>query len=148
MSESYLTSLILRLRQFRGTSDETTECFNGLREEAASTIEHLRKEFDDNKRVVDFAARSLVSGAEYMRRAKDAKDAGRALYDAALPFVKIVATTSGRIPTERLSFSDWHALCSAWNTATPLLSEDGREFGTPGDEGVQAIQMPKETKRA
>lgn len=124
---SYLTSLILRLRQFRGTSDETTECFNGLRAEAADTIEHLRKELDDNKRVVDFAARSLVSGADYMRRAKDAKEAGRALYDAILPFVKIVATTSGRIPTERLSYADWHALCTAWNTATPILSVPSRE---------------------
>ena len=33
-----------------------------------------------------------------------------ALRVAVRPFVKLVEGTSGRIPTERLSFADWHAL--------------------------------------
>lgn len=127
---SYLTSLILRLRQFRGTSDETTECFNGLREEAAATIEHLRKELEDNKRVTDFAACSVSAGADLMRRNEIALAVARGLYDAILPFVKIVATTSGRIPTERLSFADWHALATAWNVATPILAEQPKPKAT------------------
>ena len=33
-----------------------------------------------------------------------------ALRDAVRPFVRLMKDTSGRIPTERLSFADWHAL--------------------------------------
>ena len=32
---------------------------------------------------------------------------------AVKPFAQLVASTSGRIPTERLSFADWHRLAKA-----------------------------------
>ena len=43
-----------------------------------------------------------------------------ALREAVQPFVRLMKSTSGRIPTERLSFADWHALAkvSAGDTAT------------------------------
>lgn len=37
-------SLLVRLRQYRGEVWETTECLNGLRDEAANEIERLSKE--------------------------------------------------------------------------------------------------------
>ena len=42
------------------------------------------------------------------------------LREAVQPFVRLMKSTSGRIPTERLSFADWHALAkvSAGDTAT------------------------------
>lgn len=42
-----------------------------------------------------------------------------AIREAVQPFVKLMKGTSGRIPTERLSFADWHALAKvgAGNTA-------------------------------
>lgn len=39
-----------------------------------------------------------------------------ALYNAVLPFAKIVEDSSGRIPTERLSAADWHALAKAFRS--------------------------------
>lgn len=39
-----MTALLQRLRQYRGEQWETTECFNGLRDEAADEIERLRRE--------------------------------------------------------------------------------------------------------
>lgn len=39
-----MTDLVSRLRQFRGAGWETTECYNGLREEAAARIEALQAE--------------------------------------------------------------------------------------------------------
>ncbi len=36
-----------------------------------------------------------------------------ALRDAVKPFAKIVIESNGRIPTERLSFSDWNRLTHA-----------------------------------
>lgn len=43
-----------------------------------------------------------------------------ALREAARPFVRLMKGTSGRIPTERLSFADWYALAKvgADDTAT------------------------------
>lgn len=35
---------------------------------------------------------------------------------AAAPFVRLVTETSGRIPTERLSFANWHDLAKAMKT--------------------------------
>jgi hypothetical protein len=37
----------------------------------------------------------------------------RELELAIMPFAKLVATTNGRIPTERLSLADWQALMKA-----------------------------------
>lgn len=31
------------------------------------------------------------------------------------PFAEIVNTTNGKIPTEKLSFADWHTLVTAYN---------------------------------
>jgi hypothetical protein len=36
------------------------------------------------------------------------------LWGAAEPFAKIVAESDGRIPTEKLSLADWHAVAKAF----------------------------------
>jgi hypothetical protein len=41
------------------------------------------------------------------------------LYKAVQPFVWLMKGTSGRIPTERLSFANWHELAKAYDEATP-----------------------------
>lgn len=40
------------------------------------------------------------------------------LCHAAFPFVALVKDTDGRIPTERLSFANWHDLTKAFNRIT------------------------------
>lgn len=45
-----------------------------------------------------------------IRAALEELDALRA---AVKPFARLVSETNGRIPTERLSFADWHALAKA-----------------------------------
>ena len=47
-----------------------------------------------------------------------------ALREAVKPFSRLVHGTSGRIPTERLSFADWHALAKA-AAMTPNASLSG-----------------------
>lgn len=37
------------------------------------------------------------------------------LLKAIKPFAELVLSTSGRIPTERLSLADWHALAKAYS---------------------------------
>lgn len=37
------------------------------------------------------------------------------LREAVTPFAELVNTTSGRIPAERLSLANWHALVKAFN---------------------------------
>ena len=58
-----------------------------------------------------------------------------ALREAVQPFVRLMKGTSGRIPTERLSFADWHALAKVGDddTATerPNAEITGRASG-PG----------------
>jgi len=39
------------------------------------------------------------------------------LMDAVKPFADLVHSTSGRIPHERLSMADWHALTTAYGAA-------------------------------
>ena len=41
-----------------------------------------------------------------------------ALREAVQPFVRLMKGTSGRIPTERLSFADWHALAKVGDDDT------------------------------
>ena len=41
-----------------------------------------------------------------------------AIRDAVAPFARLVKDTSGRIPTERLSLADWHALAKVGAAAT------------------------------
>jgi hypothetical protein len=38
------STVAIRLRAYRGSQSDTTECFNGLRDEAADEIERLRAE--------------------------------------------------------------------------------------------------------
>lgn len=47
-----------------------------------------------------------------------------ALRAAVKPFAKIVMESEGRIPTERLSFADWHAL----GKASKLKGSNGTEL--------------------
>lgn len=54
-------------------------------------------------------AASSVVGAPIMALLNELDD----LRAAAKPFAQLVASTSGRIPTERLSFADWHRLAKA-----------------------------------
>ena len=41
------------------------------------------------------------------------------LYKAARPFVRLLKGTSGRIPTELLSFANWQELARAYDQASP-----------------------------
>jgi len=43
-----------------------------------------------------------------------------ALRDAVRPFVRLVKDTSGKIPTERLSFADWHTLAKVGDGDTAI----------------------------
>lgn len=52
--------LVKRLRQYRGQPFETTECFNGLRDEAAERIEAQAREIAELKRDQIETERSLV----------------------------------------------------------------------------------------
>lgn len=65
---------------------------------------------DQERRVRLLASSSIVGGD--IRAALDELDE---LRRAAEPFVKLLRSTSGGIPTERLSFMDWKRLDSAWN---------------------------------
>lgn len=38
------STVVIRLRAYRGSQSDTAECFNGLRDEAADEIERLRAE--------------------------------------------------------------------------------------------------------
>ncbi len=44
------------------------------------------------------------------------------LLDAMKPFVRLVKETDGRIPTERLSFANWHGLTKAFDAAVSALN--------------------------
>lgn len=63
-------------------------------------------------------ARSLAELYEAEQEKKNAELVAelRRLADACIPFVKLVTDTYGRIPTERLSFDNWHQLVSAWQS--------------------------------
>lgn len=57
------------------------------------------------------------------------------LLDAAKPFALLLATSAGRIPTERLSFADWHKLSKAVNAAQFAIS--GESPNAPASESAQ-----------
>lgn len=40
------STVVIRLRAYRGSQSDTAECFNGLRDEAADEIERLRAEVE------------------------------------------------------------------------------------------------------
>jgi len=46
-------TLVERLRQYRGESWETTECYNGLRDEAATALEAAERERDELQAAFD-----------------------------------------------------------------------------------------------
>jgi hypothetical protein len=84
-------------------------------------IDHRNGIRDDNRianlRLADQAENSQN---QFKAQAEQLRAELSALRDAVRPFVRLVKTTSGRIPTERLSFADWHALAKvgADDTAT------------------------------
>ena len=47
-----MTDLVTRLRTYRGKAWEATECYNGLRDEAADEIETMRQQADDWKKII------------------------------------------------------------------------------------------------
>lgn len=52
-----------------------------------------------------------------VERLRTQQDLYRALAESVSPFVLLVSETAGRIPVERLSFSQWHNLSKAYSTA-------------------------------
>lgn len=60
-----------------------------------------------------FLELSQVSGATTAKELALQAEVKR-LRTAVKPFAALVATTSGRIPHERLSLADWHALAKAY----------------------------------
>jgi hypothetical protein len=68
------------------------------------------------------------------------------LLDAMKPFVSLMKETSGRIPTERLSFADWHKLTKAFDAAKQAVcvpAAPSAEASTPAarDEDAGAWRM-------
>lgn len=55
----------------------------------------------------------------------DLKKAALRLRGAMQPFAELMLTTSGRIPHERLSAADWHALANAYEETAWL--REGRK---------------------
>lgn len=70
-----MTDIVDRLRQYRGRSFETTECYNGLRDEAAAEIDRLHEwkarahQMDNEKtaRLIDAESRASTLAAENER---------------------------------------------------------------------------------
>lgn len=56
---------------------------------------------------------SQFTGAKTARELKLEKQK-QELLRSMKPFAELVTSTNGRIPTERLSLADWHALIKAW----------------------------------
>jgi hypothetical protein len=46
------------------------------------------------------------------------------LLEAVAPFAKLVCSTSGRIPVEKLSFADWHELVKAYEETMGKCTEE------------------------
>lgn len=59
------------------------------------------------------ACRSLAASSVVGMPIRAAIEELDALRAAVKPFARLVSQTDGRIPTERLSFADWHALAKA-----------------------------------
>jgi hypothetical protein len=89
-------TLLQRLRQYEGQSFETTACYNGLRDEAAATIERLTKDLEEArlqdsnqwrreywKHYNDLKARADSLAAELAKAREALERAGRALDMAA-----------------------------------------------------------------
>lgn len=65
------------------------------------------------------------------------------LMDAMRPFADLMSTTSGRIPTERLSFAHWHSLAKAYKYAKSCVEMDNHPSAAPTPEpGEAAPQQP------
>ena len=88
-------------------------------------------EFDSDDRFFEFDSddRSFVTStsakmfAEHMAfpieaQVEQLRAELTALREAVQPFVRLMKGTSGRIPTERLSFADWHALAKVGDDDT------------------------------
>lgn len=76
------------------------------------------------------------------------------LLDAMKPFVSLMKETSGRIPTERLSFADWHKLTKAFDAAKQAVcvpAAPSAEASTPAardeDAGAKAAKALEDNHR-
>ena len=61
------------------------------------------------------------------------------LHAAAYKFRKLVQETNGRIPTERLSFADWHELCKAHDECSgppDAPAPKGEQFRAASSQGA------------
>jgi hypothetical protein len=78
------------------------------------TLSTILKRLDlvDKAGAVTEHGRHFLFGAFYEKNFDSAYGALRA---AAIPFVKIIKESEGRIPTENLSLANWHALIKAFN---------------------------------
>lgn len=82
----------------------------GDEDRAADEIERLRAELAEGNRLMN----SLAERSNAWRNDAEQAQAREATLRAVLaPFVNIVAMSSGRIPSELLSFAEWHELCKA-----------------------------------
>jgi len=110
----------------------------------ASEVERLREERNGN--FVDGAACCKLCDGEMpyghleecdLLKEEQAKQSAERQRDAAvaalselgtalIPFRRLVAETEGRIPTERLSFSDWHKLVTVYDKSKEAMKECGK----------------------
>lgn len=80
-------------------------------EKAADLIEREHRGRVEAEATVAFEQRNLAHQSEAMGKLRAERDA---LRKAVKPFADLVLTTNGRIPTERLSFADWHSIAKAY----------------------------------
>lgn len=65
--------------------------------------------------------KSAFDGRAQMRQGlRQWRDRAKALESAIEPFARLLQGTSGRIPVERLSASDWHELIKAYKGRAPF----------------------------
>lgn len=120
-----MTDLVSRLRQFRGAGWETTECYNGLREEAADRIEALERALREARDCV----KSWGAYADPYFKEKHGLADDLAAIDAALSGT--VAPTAGLV----------EALCDLHHSVFHLLddSHDGPTY-VPDAEEMLVVQ--------
>lgn len=110
--------------------------------------QYLQNEFDsffefptdDKSQVSSVSARLFVEHMAQPIEAQVEQQQAKlnALREAIAPFVLLMKGTRGRIPTERLSFADWHELSKAWKLLTadvgvePAAQRPARTAGLGG----------------
>lgn len=94
--------LVERLRQYSGKSWETTECYNGVRDEAADTITRLRADLAAAERVIVAKDDALIHIEEYWNRSETDGAMSDALHEIIGTAQNALALTPDKLANMRL----------------------------------------------